>query len=464
MNILHYTLGLPPYRSGGLTKYSLDLMLEQVRSGHQIHLLYPGQLTPSNKVTVKQNKKYKGIDVYEIINPLPVSLLGGVINPDKFMKSLKSGTQVYLKFLKSLNIEVVHIHTLMGLHGEFMQAAKELNIKLIFTTHDYYGICPKVNLIDSKGDICKDFKEGANCISCNENAFSLSMIYIMQSHFYKYFKDSKLVKSLRTFKKNEKIAQISDQKSIELNDNNSILNSAQLQQKFLQLRDNYINMLEMIDLFHFNSQLTKNEYEKYITKPNKVISITHNNIKDNRKIKDYKHSKLQIGFLGPIEEYKGFPLLRKSLLKLLEQGEINWHLSVYGNDREIELTKDKQHISFHGKYKQSDLESIFDQIDVLIVPSVWKETFGFIGLEAMSHGVPTIVTEYIGFKDLVQHKVNGLIVGANVNELAHAIKCVIDNKKETLEKWNNNICRGPFLSILSFHNKEIEELYKSARS
>lgn len=29
MKILHYNLGLPPYRSGGLTKYSTDLMIEQ---------------------------------------------------------------------------------------------------------------------------------------------------------------------------------------------------------------------------------------------------------------------------------------------------------------------------------------------------------------------------------------------------------------------------------------------------
>ena len=45
MNILHYTLGLPPYRSGGLTKYSLDLMLEQISEGHTLSLLYPSDLT-----------------------------------------------------------------------------------------------------------------------------------------------------------------------------------------------------------------------------------------------------------------------------------------------------------------------------------------------------------------------------------------------------------------------------------
>lgn len=38
---MHYTLGLTPYRNGGLTKYYTDLMLEQISLRHKISLLYP---------------------------------------------------------------------------------------------------------------------------------------------------------------------------------------------------------------------------------------------------------------------------------------------------------------------------------------------------------------------------------------------------------------------------------------
>jgi len=40
MKILHYSLGLFPYRTGGLTKYATDLMLEQSKDKHEVHLLY----------------------------------------------------------------------------------------------------------------------------------------------------------------------------------------------------------------------------------------------------------------------------------------------------------------------------------------------------------------------------------------------------------------------------------------
>lgn len=43
MRILHYTLGLPPFRSGGLTRYASDLMEEQTKHNEVFHL-YPGKV------------------------------------------------------------------------------------------------------------------------------------------------------------------------------------------------------------------------------------------------------------------------------------------------------------------------------------------------------------------------------------------------------------------------------------
>ena len=37
MKILHYFLGFPPYRSGGLTKYAFDLMTAQVEEQAPLH-------------------------------------------------------------------------------------------------------------------------------------------------------------------------------------------------------------------------------------------------------------------------------------------------------------------------------------------------------------------------------------------------------------------------------------------
>ena len=49
MNILHYSLGLPPYRSGGLPKYTEDLIKEQIVQGDKVGLLYPTGVDFCNK-------------------------------------------------------------------------------------------------------------------------------------------------------------------------------------------------------------------------------------------------------------------------------------------------------------------------------------------------------------------------------------------------------------------------------
>jgi len=77
MHILHYTLGLPPFRSGGLAKYATDLMVAQSANGDNINLLYPGDYTfwRLPEIRIVNNESFNSISVYEIKNPIIVPLL-----------------------------------------------------------------------------------------------------------------------------------------------------------------------------------------------------------------------------------------------------------------------------------------------------------------------------------------------------------------------------------------------------
>ena len=48
MKILEYTLGLPPFRRGGLPRYSTDLS-EELAKENRVYLMYPGQINPYSK-------------------------------------------------------------------------------------------------------------------------------------------------------------------------------------------------------------------------------------------------------------------------------------------------------------------------------------------------------------------------------------------------------------------------------
>ena len=145
MRILHYFLGFPPYRTGGLTKYAYDLMCAQVDKGDEVSALWPGKMEiVKHDPKIAKQEAIHGIHNYELVNPLPVPLDEGIRETDAFTEACD--IKVYIEFLEKINPEVIHIHTLMGLHREFIRAAKALKIRMLFTSHDYFGLCPKVTL------------------------------------------------------------------------------------------------------------------------------------------------------------------------------------------------------------------------------------------------------------------------------------------------------------------------------
>ena len=92
----------------------------------------------------------------------------------------------------------------------------------------------------------------------------------------------------------------------------------------------------------------------------------------------------------------------------------------------------------------SQLKEIFDNTDLLVVPSQWYETFGFTVLEALSYGVPVIVSDKVGAGDLVRTGSMGL-VSCNEEMLNHLKK--ICEKREQLTIWNRNIQSWKLYSI-----------------
>jgi len=70
---------------------------------------------------------------------------------------------------------------------------------------------------------------------------------------------------------------------------------------------------------------------------------------------------------------------------------------------------------------QQDVRPVLAALDVFVLPSRW-EGFGLATLEAMAAGLPVVVTNVPGSRDLVQHEQTGLVVPPNDSDaLAQAI-------------------------------------------
>lgn len=447
MRILHYSIGFPPYRTGGLTKYCTDLMLEQAEQGNDVSLLWPGEMRIlAKKTEIKKRKEWNGIGSFEIINPLPVPLDEGITDIDAYTKAVNE--DIYEEFLKAHKPDAIHIHSLMGLHKELIVVANKLGIRTVFTSHDYFGICPKVTLYHD-GAVCDDDHNCSDCAQCNQTALSLKKIMVLQSPLYRKAKDTAIVKAMRKQHRQEFFDDAADTK-------NEVVETENDASDYRRLRQYYVSMLGMVDVIHFNSSVSKKVYERYIhPKSSAVIPITHRDIQDHRHLKNFNHEKLRITYLGPAKPFKGFRFLIGVLDRIWDEGTRSFELHLYS-----ETPVSRPYITHkQNGYPYSQLEEIFDDTDLLAVPSQWYETFGFTVLEALSYGVPVMITDKVGAKDLVA--VNGCGFVVNDYHMACDMLSTLMRNREGLGEANKHIVSYEWMSDIIILNNQTMECYKN---
>lgn len=89
---------------------------------------------------------------------------------------------------------------------------------------------------------------------------------------------------------------------------------------------------------------------------------------------------------------------------------------------------------------------------MLVTPSVWNETFGYTVAEALSYGVPVIVSSHVGARDIVPAGAG--IVFDDEKELKNAIMSLTPKK---LESMNQMILKTFQIQTVESFNKELRE-------
>lgn len=136
-------------------------------------------------------------------------------------------------------------------------------------------------------------------------------------------------------------------------------------------------------------------------------------------------------FAGQLNTGKGLDILIEALRKI----ERNFRLVVAGTgnqekyykelSRQYKLT-DKIH--FAGKLGNEELDEYYQKATALIFPSRAPETFGLVGLEAMSFGLPVIASRVGGIDEWLVDRETGFFFSiSNPGELADKIIKIMDN-------------------------------------
>lgn len=460
MKILHYLLGLPPVRGGGLVKYALDLV-EAESKHNEVYLLIPGPIDKDrgkrNQICIRPAGRWKGVRKYSISNPLPIPMANGILDIEEF--TLSCTGKVYREFLEKLQPDAIHIHTLMGLHKEFLVEAYALKLPMIYTAHDYFGICPTVNLF-YKDEVCSC--PGAHCEECSQYAFSEKRLLLEQSLPYRIYRNSNfLIQMLRTdFMKGflQGMRSRTPEKAAEIQQSTENKQS-QLQtgsKDYGVLLTYYREMFRLITYFHFNSNVTRQVYEQHLGKlPGEVLYISNKSVSDKRTVHEVG-DKLKIGFMGGDVAFKGLQRLQRVIEELYNEGMTEIELQVYGSLEH----KEYPFCKYYPAYKEKERDVVFERMDLLAVPSSWMETFGMVVREAIGYGVPVLATDKVGAKGLLGEG-EGMLGIVLPDEDAAWKSCIADlyTNREKVRILSENIYNADLDLEFEAHVKSVQKLY-----
>lgn len=156
---------------------------------------------------------------------------------------------------------------------------------------------------------------------------------------------------------------------------------------------------------------------------------------------------LRIGFIGTLAPHKGCHVLLNAV-QHLSPGLVT--LSIYGRGDEFQAYVDAMKMSsaatgaiaWKGTFPNDVIETVLDELDVLVVPSTWRENTPLVVYSALSSRCPLIVSDVGGLTEVVTHGENGLTFSAgDAGDLRRQVLRLIS--EENLLNELSSHCKPP---------------------
>lgn len=166
----------------------------------------------------------------------------------------------------------------------------------------------------------------------------------------------------------------------------------------------------------------------------------------------------RFAYIGRFSEEKGVDWLVKVFSKKMEHKELH----LFGNGtlkpETIEIIRKTPGIIEHGMLSERDLNECLQEIDIVVVPSLWEEPFGRVILDAYKNGIPVIVTNRGGMPEIVTDAKTGLIIEPNDVDLSTAIDSMCNT--DIINDMCNNILDVLPRFTVESQAEQFMELYK----
>jgi glycosyltransferase involved in cell wall biosynthesis len=152
---------------------------------------------------------------------------------------------------------------------------------------------------------------------------------------------------------------------------------------------------------------------------------------------------LSLGYVGGLSRQKGVHVLIAAVNRLPAEAVT---VSIYGDetafpDYAAGLRRAATHpgIRFEGRVLRSALWPALVELDALVAPTLWYETFSIVAHEAFVAGLPVIASRIGVMPEVIRENVDGLLFPPGDDEALYALFLELARQPERLEFLRHNI-------------------------
>lgn len=471
MKILLYNwAGIEGNDGGGVNVYVKNLIKGLLKKDYDVAFLNSGvKYTRDGKLRIeKLSDAFGGCHRYEIINsPVLAPAHAMFDNLESVVENKKLKNIVY-QFLKDKKFDLVHFHNIEGLSLDILDIRKEIEIKFIYSFHNYHTVCPQVNLWKDESENCIDnsnFKDCVNCVFTNNINKEVDRRICRFQHI--------IIRGLRSFYRHR------------------VKNAM----RKIFKKNNEATTVDKYEKFSLIPTIYKRYVEKSIESINKNIDIlisvskrTHDVVckkgirTDNHKVmyigtsfakksnvteREYLQDDiLSLAYLGYMRHDKGYFYLLWLLENMSDYLARHINLTVAArcfNSNELErlkkIEKRLYSLNYYNGYTHKNLDKILSGIDLGVVPVLWEDCLPQVAIEFVCHGIPILTSDLGGARELGKND-NFVYSAKSKSDFEDKVASFVYNKSRLNGFWENCLQQ----KTVAEHVDEIDALYQGLKN
>jgi glycosyltransferase involved in cell wall biosynthesis len=335
--------------------------------------------------------------------------------------------------MRAVQPDVLHVHSLLNLSFDLPALARSQGVPVVATLHDYTLICPSGGQRIHRADqhLCEEI-DSVRCARCfGESAFSDQ---ISLGRLAGATTAPELLGRAALTVRRRYPAMAGGLQRLRKATSRRSVSPSEIEGRLAAAR----HVFDDVDLFVAPSRFMASEFERFGVAAAKIKVSDYGFVPQASAPRSPRRGPLRLGYVGTLVWHKGVHVLIDAV-RTLPPGEVELRIFAdldvfpeYISDLRARATG--LAIRFEGAFDRQDVAAAYDQIDVLVVPSLWLENSPLVIHEAFMAGIPVVAARMGGIVDLVRDGENGLLYEATSTvELANALRSLIERPERVAQ-------------------------------